>query len=214
MTSVAQRQPSECSQSVRRSCWRGLRLGLFVLFAIETGCQRAEAVSTDERRVIADSLQGLVVAAHDFAKEGVVDRLIALYPDSGRVISASGGRVATRRDTLVSAIGGFWQNVGQNMVNPKFVMGSVYVDVITRNAAVMTFTYSIPHTTPAGHPHTVSGAWTALWRRQDGRWKIVQEHLSDTPESTAPLPALPDSAPRAADSHEMSGHVMPKGGRN
>ena len=38
------------------------------------------------------------------------------------------------------------------------------------------------------HTTTVRGAWTALWRRQGGRWVIVQEHLSDAPEATNQLP--------------------------
>ena len=76
------------------------------------------------------------------------------------------------------------------MRNPHFVLGSTYVDVITRDAVVMTLTYSIPHTTPLNTPHVVSGAWTMPWRNQGGRWVIVQEHLSDTPESTAPGPSV------------------------
>jgi hypothetical protein len=63
----------------------------------------------------------------------------------------------------------------------------------------MTLTYSIPHRTPRDTPHVVSGAWTMLWRRQGGRWQIMQEHLSDTPESTAP-----GSPPAATDSTDGS----------
>ena len=33
-----------------------------------------------------------------------------------------------------------------------------------------------------------------LWRRVNGEWFIVQEHLSDTPESTAPGPTPSDPA--------------------
>lgn len=186
---------------------------MFALLPIVAACGNQENVSANERMAIADSLEAMVRNAYDFSKPGVVDRLVALYPDSGRVISASAGRITARREILVEAIGGFWQRVGQNMQSPTFQIGSSYVDVITRNAAVTTFNYSIPHTTPAGAPHTVSGAWTALWRRENGRWRIVQEHLSDTPESTAPV-SRADSATTPASSHEMGNHAMPKGGRN
>lgn len=153
-----------------------------------SACADPLRVSPVDRTRIADSLSALVTNAYDFSKPESVDRLISLYPDSGRVISAAGGRVMTNRDTLAGAIRGFWQRVGQNMQGPKFVFGSRYVDVITRDAAVMTMTYSIPHLTPQGTRHVVSGAWTMLWRNQGGRWMIVQEHLSDTPESTAAGP--------------------------
>lgn len=154
--------------------------GLLMLGA----CSDPLRVSPADRRVIADSLSALVAGAYDFGSlQGDPTRLLSLYPDSGRVISAAGGRVMTTRAALDGAIRGFWQRVGQNMQHPQFVLGSTYVDVITRQTAVMTLTYSIPHHTPQGRPHTVSGAWTMLWRNQNGRWMIVQEHLSDTPES-------------------------------
>lgn len=171
-----------------------------------SACSDAERVSVATRAQIADSLETLVKSAYDFSKPEVVRSLLALYPDSGRVISASAGHVSATRTALAVEIASFWQRVGQNMQNPKFIIGSSYVDVITNNAAVMTFSYTIPHTTPLGLPHTVSGAWTTFWRRQNGRWMIVQEHLSDTPESTA---SSVEAAARAAAVDPMAGHVMP-----
>lgn len=84
---------------------------------------------------------------------------------------------------------------GQNMRAPQFVLGSTYVDVITRDAVVMTLTYSIPHTTPRNTPHTVSGAWTMLWRNQNGRWMIITGAPLGHPESTAPGPSPAASRP-------------------
>lgn len=161
-------------------------------------------MSTEQRRVIADSLEQLVVQAYDFTKPDVAERIMSLYSDTGRVISASAGHIVTSRAALAVEVAGFWQRVGQNMQHPQFQIGSSYVDVLTANAVVMTFTYRIPHMTPAGVNHVVEGAWTALWRRQGGRWMIVQEHLSDTPQSTeaAPMPADTGAMP-------MPGHVMP-----
>jgi len=58
---------------------------------------------------------------------------------------------------------------------------------------VLTTTYAIPHRTPEDEPHTLAGAWTAVFARRDGRWVIVQEHLSDAPPTpttaAAPGPA-------------------------
>ena len=175
-----------------------------------SGCQDATRVSSAERRTIADSLQQLVTQAYDFSRPDVSRRLMSLYADSGRVISASAGRVSTTRDALAASIAGFWERVGQNMRGPRFEFGSSYVDIISRDAAVMTFTYRIPHKTPMGTNHVVSGAWTTFWRRVGGKWVIVQEHLSDTPESTAPGPTPLDSAlpPAVADS-AMRGMAMP-----
>jgi ketosteroid isomerase-like protein len=171
-------------------------------------CSDPLRVAPAERRAIADSLSALVTAAYDFSKADAPQRLLSLYTDSGRVISSAGGRVITARDTLGGAIEGFWERVGQNMRDPQFVLGSTYVDVITRDAAVLTMTYSIPHLTPRGTRHVVSGAWTMLWRRQNGRWMIVQEHLSDTPESTAAGPPVVPPQDSAALDSAMHAHDM------
>jgi ketosteroid isomerase-like protein len=179
---------------------------LLALVVFASGCDTSEPVSAPERRAIADSLQSLVTRAYDFSQPDAAKRLLSLYPDTGRVISAFSGHVTNTRAALQTEIEGFWQRVGSNMQHPKFILGSVYVDVVTRNAAVMTFTYSIPHTTPSGMAHTVGGAWTTFWRRQGGRWMIVQEHLSDTPESTGPSGPPVDSGQSLA---MPPGHQMP-----
>ena len=179
------------------------------------GCRDPEKIPPAERQAIADSLTTLVTEAYDLARPDAPERLLALYPDSGRVISVVAGRVTSTRDTLAGEIRGFWERVGQNMRAPRFVLGSTYVDLITRNAAVVTLTYSIPHYTPRNTPHTVSGAWTMLWRRQGGRWRIVQEHLSDTPESTAPgTPGAParDTASNTASDATSDTRSAPASG--
>ena len=168
----------------------------------QPACSTSRAMPASERRAIADSLSALVTHAYDFSQPDAARRLLTLYPDSGRVISAAGGRVTSSHAALKGEIESFWQRVGQNMQGPRFVMGSAYVDVITPDAAVMTFGYSIPHTTPDGSPHVVTGAWTTFWRREGGRWQIVQEHLSDAPPATTP--AIAPTTTRAADSAAMT----------
>jgi hypothetical protein len=139
----------------------------------------AADVSAAQRTAIADSIRREVMAACDLSKPDVVKSMMSLYPDSGRVVSASAGAVVTTRDSVQAAIRAFWDNVGRNMRDPKWTWGPMYIDVLARDAAVMTATYSIPHTTPHGMPHVVGGAWTAVFARRGGRWVIVQEHLSD-----------------------------------
>jgi ketosteroid isomerase-like protein len=73
-------------------------------------------------------------------------------------------------------------------------------DVLAPNVAVMTATYHVPHLTPRNQPHTIGGAWTAVFQKRGNRWYIVQEHLSD-------LPPVPDSAMAALPG--MPGMTMP-----
>jgi ketosteroid isomerase-like protein len=150
-------------------------------------------MSATQRTAIADSLKTLLRNAYDLKKPGdPVARLMSLYPSSGQVISASGGQVIASRDTLEQGIRAFWDNVGKNMHDPKWTWGPMYVDVLAPDAAVVTSSYSIPHLTPAGQPHVIAGAWTAVFQRKAGKWVIIQEHLSDVPApAMAAMPAMP-----------------------
>ncbi|MDQ6718415.1 MAG: nuclear transport factor 2 family protein [Gemmatimonadota bacterium] len=152
---------------------------------IAAGCApRDEAVPSEpERTAIADSLKRMVIAAYDLSKPDVVGSLMSLYPPSGRVISASGGAMTTTRPQLEEQIKTFWKYVGSNMKQPEWKWTAMEVDVLSRDAAVMTSTYRIPHTTPDGMRHEIGGAWTAVFARRNGRWMIVQEHLSDAPQT-------------------------------
>jgi hypothetical protein len=161
---------------------------LAILALMLGACGRPAHREFDEsyRRAIADTLRTLIVNAYDIEKPGdAVARLMSLYPDSGRVISASGGRVTTSRDSLEAGIRAFWTYVGRNMQQPKWEWGPMLVDVLAPDAAALTTTYRVPHLTPRGEPHVIAGAWTAVFQRRAGRWVIIQEHLSDLPEQVA-----------------------------
>jgi uncharacterized protein (TIGR02246 family) len=121
--------------------------------------------------------------AYDLSKPDVAKRMLALYPDSGRVVSASAGRVTVSRDTLEAGIRYFWENVGVNMRDPQWIWDAVHVDVLTPTTAVITGSYHIPHKTPRNVDHVIAGAMTAVFARRDGRWMIIQEHLSDVPQA-------------------------------
>jgi hypothetical protein len=167
-------------------------LTVVCLVALASCAPASGATLTDaQRTAIADTLQRMIRSAYDLKKPGdAVARLMSLYPTSGPVISASGGRVSTSRDTLAAGVRAFWENVGRNMRDPDWQWGAMHVDVLGPDAAVVTTTYRVPHHTPAGQPHVIAGAWTAVFQRRGGRWVIVQEHLSDLP----PAP-MPDSMP-------------------
>jgi len=151
------------------------QVGFLILLA---ACQTPRRQDPSADAGLADTLKARIEDAYDFGRPGVVDRMIGLYPDSGRVISASGGQLITTVDSLRAGIHAFWDNVGKNMKDPKWVWGSVLVDRLGDDAAVLTSTWSIPHIAPNGQPHVISGAWTAVFRRTAVGWKIVQEHLS------------------------------------
>jgi hypothetical protein len=167
-------------------------------------------VSDADRQAIVDSLTRQVTAAYDVTKPGFQQRVLGLYPDSGRVVSAAGGQVLASRDTLAMGIQAFWDNVGANMRQPRWVWDQMLFDVLAPNAAVMTATYHVPHLTPNNQPHTIGGAWTAVFQKRGSRWYIVQEHLSDLP--AAAFAAADSAGDSTRDStRAMPGMKMPPG---
>lgn len=158
-----------------------IRAGAALFLVLLSACRASSARVVVNDTALADTLKARIEEAYDFSRPGVVDRMNALYPDSGRVISASGGHVISSADSLRTGIASFWRNVGQNMRDAKWVWGDVFVDRLGDDAAVLTGTWSIPHIAPTGNPHVIQGAWTAVFRRIGGTWMIVVEHLSVPP---------------------------------
>ena len=156
-------------------------LGAAAIAQFACGPETPRPVSDAQRKVITDSLRHLVTNRYDLSKPDVVARMMSLYPTTGPIYSASGGRVFTKRADLQTQITTFWQYVGSNMRNPKWQWTSMHFDVLAPDAAVMTATYSIPHINPRGMPHVIGGAWTALFVNRGGHWVVIQEHLSDVP---------------------------------
>ena len=125
--------------------------------------------------------------AYDLSMPDVANRMLSLYPDTGRIVSATVGNVTTSRDSLENGIRYFWNNVGSNMRNPAWVWDEMFIDVLSPTSAAVTATYHIPHRNPRDEPHVLGGAMTLVMVKRGGRWTVVQEHLSD-------LPQRPDSS--------------------
>jgi hypothetical protein len=147
-------------------------------------CGRAEeSLSDANRRAVADTLEAVVRRAYDLSgpTDGATDRLLSLYPATGRVVSASAGRVMTSRDSLADGIRYFWESTGRNMQGPRWIWEQMIIDVLSPRSAVLTATYRVPHRTPRGTPHELAGAMTLVFAKEGGRWVVIHEHLSDRP---------------------------------
>lgn len=170
------------SHDITQQRARRTRMLALATAALLAACARAGSeLSAAERAAIGKAVEQRLITACTFRDTNVVARLMSLYADSGAIISASAGTVTTTRAALQRNIQAFWTNIGQNMRDPRWEWTAMHVDVLARDAAVVTATYRIPHITPQGHPHIVGGAWTAVFQRRHGRWVIIQEHLSDAP---------------------------------
>ena len=175
-----------------------MKRGFWILFSIggiACACAAGD-MSESQRAAVREEVSATLRAAYDLSKPGVEERMLSLYPTAGPVVSASSGRVVRSRDTLAMGIKFFWENVGVNMRGPVWIWDSLYVDVLSPTSAVVTAAYHIPHQTPRNQPHVIAGAMTALFGKRDGKWVILQEHLSDVPAGPDEPSMAPDSTPR------------------
>ena len=191
-------RPSYIPALLRRKASVPVRHLVVFLIIVSGACKATEApgapapsdasgVSAETRRAIADTITRLIEDAYDLTNPQAVQRLMALYPDSGPVISATDGRITASRDSIQASIESFWESMGRNMQRPRWVWGERFIQVLSPTAAVMTATYTIPHFAPSGEAHTVGGAWTAVFQKRRGRWVIVQEHLSAGRQTMPPM---------------------------
>jgi len=170
-----------------------------LIVAVALGCSNGgssgDVLSQAERQSIADTIRSLLADTYVFDGTDPVPRFMQLYADSAVVSAASGG-YTVGRDSIKSALSTFWNRAGQFMRHPTWTWGAMNIDVLSRDAAVVTARYTIPHWTPEGRPHVLGGAWTSVWTRQGTRWVILHEHLSDLPRPVAErveatMPAAP-----------------------
>lgn len=188
-----------------RSLYAAVTTLLLSTLVALAGCSQEGATSAEltsrERTAIGDTIQRLLETTYRFEDDSVVPRFMRLYADTGRVISAASGNFTTTRDSLRRSLLAFWEGAGRYMHQPTWQWDGMIVDVLSRDAAAVTARYRIPHWTPDGNPHVIGGVWTSVWTRRDGRWVIVQEHLSDLPRPVAQrleaaMPRMRDTTPR------------------
>ncbi len=155
---------------------------LLIAAVASAGCSGpTPGVSALQRISAQRAIKAEVEAAYDFTRPDVPGDLMALYAPTGQILSASGGRITTSRDSLRAGIQAFWTNVGRNMRDAHVEWTEMHIDVLAPDVAVMTAAYRIPHKQPSGLPHVIGGAWTAIFVLEGGHWYIVDEHLSDNP---------------------------------
>ena len=173
---------------------RSMRVFLMASLLL-VACGGTPSMSTADSQRIAQEVERTLREAYDLSKPGLTERMLGLYAADARVISANAGRALASRDTLEAGIRYFWDNVGVNMRNPRWEWERFWIDVMSPTSAVVTATYRVPHLNPSNQPHVIGGAMTMVFREQSGRWVIVQEHLSD-------LPQTPDSTQTGMPSHD------------
>src|SRR3954462_2832782 len=105
------------------------RIGGLLVIVLAVAACTPQPPSVAEKAAIATEIEREVKTAYDLKNPDLVKSFLALYPDTGRIVSSSGGRVITSRDTSFQGIRDFWQYVGSNMKDPTWMWDRFFVDV-------------------------------------------------------------------------------------
>src|SRR5579862_2871853 len=92
--------PAPMNYSAMFKCVSALPI---VALALLLACRQQEPTAA-QKKAIAAAIEQEVRTAYDLKSPDVEKNFEHLYPDTGRIISASGGRIVMSRDTLFAGI--------------------------------------------------------------------------------------------------------------
>lgn len=133
------------------------------------------AVSARKR---AEIVKAVKQAASDLLRSRDADAALNHYVSGATV--ASNGFLYPSFDAFATEIREFYSTLHEIEVG---AWDDVRVDVLSTTAAVFTATFRWCSTDTAGERFDLRGVWSAVFVRDDGRWKIRARHESFLPSA-------------------------------
>jgi hypothetical protein len=140
------------------------------LTTLVLGCNppQEEPLTSDERSAIMDTVGQLFNGIAEATSALELDRLLGYYRQSDDMTYVARGQVNRSYENH------------QEMVNTQFgglaeaqlEWLSTYVDVLSRDVAVVTATYDFTATLPSGRDLGSAGTFMCIYVLSDGRWQI------------------------------------------
>ena len=143
-----------------------------------------------QKTALADSLEqyvsGPFLAAFEHPN---VDAIMALYVPGNTIQSVENGTIYPNRDSIVKVVRAFW---GNPKTTAHLTLSAPQVAVLSRDAMVYTAMVTGGTKDSAGVETPIRFAWTGVFVRMAGGWKLQAEHSSYPP---APAPAVAPAKP-------------------
>jgi hypothetical protein len=137
-----------------------------------------------QKTALADSLEQYVAGPFIATFEHpTVDKAMALYAPGNDVQVVDFGTIYAGRDSVTSLSRKYWATAQ----SAHFTFGSQAVAVLSRDAAVYTAMVTGAVKDSAGVETPLKFAWTGVFVRVGGAWKLQVEH-SSFPPAPAPVP--------------------------
>ena len=111
------------------------------------------------------------------------DGLLGFFQQSEDLAWAHDGVITQSWADFSEAARQSWSGFGEV---DSFAWGDLHIQVLARDAAVVTTTFDFAATDTAGAPIALTGAFTTVWLDTELGWKIVNSAESYTPPEPAP----------------------------
>ncbi len=140
------------------------------LAALALGCNppTEQPMTSDERAAIADTVGQLFDGIAEATNTLDLDRLLGLYRESDDLTYVAAGRVSrsyeTHQELVEAQFGG--------LAGAQLEWLGTYVDVLSRNVAVVTATYEFTATLPSGRTAGSAGTFMCIYVLHDGSCQI------------------------------------------
>ena len=148
-----------------------LALALTVLVFLVSACQPATSELTDaDRALIEDALRAAHAEAAAAVNELDVERFLSFFASGEDFAFAELGKIERSWSAFSDTTRAHW---GVLASVESFEWGELQIQILSKNAAVVTTSFDFSASDTAGNQFTASPTWTAVWLEQDGQWKMI-----------------------------------------
>jgi hypothetical protein len=146
-------------------------------------------LTEQQKAALADSVTQYVAGPFSATFEHPsVEKNMSLYAPGNDILVADFGTIYAGRDSVTAINRRYWS---QPKVSAHFAFASPAVAVLSRDAAVYTAMVTGALKDSAGVETPMKFAWTGVFVRVGGDWKIQVEHSSFPPAPPAPTKPAP-----------------------
>ncbi len=151
--------------------------------------ENLRSMTDAERAAIVDEIRRLTASAFDAFNHLDADHLYTLFAEETK--GAVNGSLIQSFDAHKQK-GKAWI---RSLREAKYVIEEMDIDVLTRDVALVLGRYNFTGIDQAGHTNAAICAWSWVFHRRNGEWKIVHAHVSEPGGHYGPYARDPSESP-------------------
>ena len=143
------------------------------------GCKNCNELSKEENKKIKEEIHQVMLNFEQVEEDWVSQNIEIRADVEGYVEGLNGKIVATSRTTIQEGIKSFAKE-GNVLIDRQ--ISDIHVYPLTTNAASCTFLFTDKILTPKKDTIATGGNFTFVFKKIDGKWKVVQEGGTNMPQ--------------------------------